>query len=225
LELSPQLIGRMIGSAAAALTRRQNDAGESVLGDVLADAVQAGSVTWGENVASIVSLDELHADLVAHPPRDPGGSVEITFGAAYAAVPLDQAATTVTLTGAGLLAALEQQFDLPDRRRRPTLQVSQGFHYAWDPRQPAGRIVDPGSVTIGGSALDPAATYRVTVGNLLLHRRGGVPALAAATPITAGRYGQGGAVAGRQLDLLAGYLSTRSPLAAPPLDRITRLDG
>jgi 5'-nucleotidase len=215
------LANQVIGVAAGAIARHQDSAGECALGDVVADAVQVGSVTWGENAASIISMDELHADLVAHTRRDQQGPVEITYGMAYAAVPLAQGVTTVTLTGSALIAALQQQFTRRDGGH-PFLQVSAELRYSWSPARPAGSMVDPGSVTISGAVVDADATYRITVGNLLLSERGGIPALASATPITAGRYGHGGAAAGQELDLLAAYLSTRKPLSVPPLDRITR---
>jgi 5'-nucleotidase len=192
-----------------------------VLGDVVADAVQVCSTTWGENVASIISMDDLHGDLVARPGHDEVGPVEITFGMAYRVLPLAQAVTTVTLTGAALITALEQQF-ASGKDRRPFLQVSAELHYSWDTTRTAGSVVDAGSVTIGGVVVDGNTTYRLTVSDLLLSARGRVPALASAARITAGRYGQGGAGAGQQLDLLAAYLSTRRPLSVPALGRITR---
>lgn len=46
----PPLSARVLGTAAGALTREPNSAGESTLGDVIADALQTGSVAWGSTV-------------------------------------------------------------------------------------------------------------------------------------------------------------------------------
>jgi len=46
-------------------------------------------------------------------------------------------------------------------------QVSDGFAYTWSTLAPTGDKVEIGSITIGGSAIDPAAGYRVTVNSFL----------------------------------------------------------
>lgn len=202
----------MIGRVSDQLTRDQNPAGESTIGDVFADAVQSGARAWSRCVASLVSLSEIRGDL----PRAPGAdsAVEIRFGDAYAAVPLGQGVISIELTGGQLLAALEQQFT--DRDRPHVLQVSAELRYTWDPARPPGSRVDPALLTISGAPIDPAARYRVTISEFLWRGGAGFTAFAQGQPIP------DGARMGQHFDLLAAYLGQFDVLPVPTRDRITR---
>lgn len=210
--MSPQLLRRVLGRAAGRLGREQNPAGESILGDVFADAVQSGARAWSQCVASLVSLSEIRGDL----PRDRSGStaVEIRFADVYTAVPLGQSVISIELTGAQLRAALEQQFTGRDRPH--VLQVSAELRYRWDPARPDGERVDPASLAIGGVPVDPAARYRLTVSEFLWRGGAGFTAFAQGQPIP------DGARMGQHFDLLAAYLGRFDVVPLPVRDRITR---
>lgn len=208
----PPLSARVLGTAAGALTRQPNAAGESTLGDVIADALQTGSVAWGSTVGALVGIAELRGDF---------GRPTITYGVAERVLSRQQGATMVTLTGAAVHMALEQQFVGPAHRM---VQISAGLHYTWDAAQPVGRRVDPASITAGGGVLDPDGEYIFVVSDFLRSPAAHVPALAAAPPINRGNYGLGGSYAGTKLDLLAAYLSIRNPLPVPTVTRISRIN-
>ena len=82
------------------------------------------------------------------------------------ALPYSPLATAwcMTLTGTQIEALLEQQF----RSTGDTvLQVSEGFSHSWSASASVGSKVDPPSIMIGGTPLDRAASYRVTVNSFL----------------------------------------------------------
>lgn len=202
----------VIGVLAGALTRRPNPAGESVLGDVVADALQTGAKPFDLNVAALVDPADLHADLDATHGKHQT-PVKLTLRDALKALPLSVGSSVIRLTGDQLHQALEAQF----AKRGVVMQVSTQIAYTW-----SGKVVDPATVTIGGKVVDPAASYVIAVSDGLRDARKGNPVIAAAPLITKGVTGVGGAHPGPLFDNLAAYLSTRNPLAVPALGRITR---
>lgn len=203
---------RVLGTAAGALTRQPNAAGESSLGDVVADALQTGSVAWGSTTGALIGIGELRGDF---------SRPTITYGVAERVLSRQQGATMVRLSGSAVHMALEQQFVGPTHRM---VQISAGLRYTWDAAQPVGHRVDPTSITAGGAVLNPDGEYVFVVSDFLRSPAAHLPALATARPITRGNYGLGGSYAGTKLDLLAAYLSIRSPLPVPAATRITRIN-
>lgn len=156
--LAAPLAQRVVGRLAAPLGREPNEAGESPLGRVVADAQLAATAEAGAQLAL----------------TNPGGLRTGLSGAAdgslryedlFAAQPFSNQLVTLTLTGAQLQQALEQQW-LGQARPR-VLQVSRGFGYAWDASQPAGRRIVPGSLRLNGQSIAPEQRLRVTVNDYL----------------------------------------------------------
>lgn len=156
--LAAPLAQRVVGRLAAPLGREPNEAGESPLGQVVADAQLAATAEAGAQLAL----------------TNPGGLRTGLSGAAdgrlryedlFAAQPFSNQLVTLTLTGAQLQQALEQQW-LGQARPR-VLQVSRGFAYAWDAAQPAGRRIVPGSLRLNGQPIAPTQRLRVTVNDYL----------------------------------------------------------
>lgn len=219
LDLKPSVLDLVIGHVAGPLTRRPDRLGETTLGAVVADAIQAGAHTFCENVATLMDPDQLHADLAEEPRPHGDGTWQITVATGLGALPLSEMATTVILSGAQLHQALEEQFE----RGKSVLQPSQELSYAYSAQAPAGQKVDPASITIGGKAVDAATRYKISVSDTLRATRGGLPTLQAASPIPNGSAGGvGGAGNGTLFDLLAAYLSTRNPLPVPTGGRVVR---
>jgi 5'-nucleotidase len=90
----------------------------------------------------------------------------------------------MTLTGAQLKAALEQQYAIPLRpnaTRPAVLASSSGFTYAVDLSQPEGsRVLD---MRLNGRPIDPAASYRVVLNNYLASGGDGLSAFTAGTNV------------------------------------------
>lgn len=216
-QYSRSILRRVIGVLAGPLTRKANPAGETTLGDVFADALQAGAAPFDLNQAALADL----ADLLSPFGGPAGRQVRLTVADALRAVPLRIGSSVVTLTGEELHQALETQFA---GHRTAIMQVSSQLAYQWDASAAAGQRIDPGTITIGGTAVDPAASYVIAVSDGLRGPAGN-PVIAAAPLITHGVVGVGGAHPGPLFDNLAAYLSTRNPLPVPALSRITRVSG
>jgi len=202
--LSAPIANRRIGASTAALTREQNAAGESVLGDIIADSQLAKTAPDGKGnaVVALMNPGGIRTDL------DAG---DITYGEAFAVQPFGNSLVTMTLTGAQIDRVLEQQWDGQGTTPK-VLQVSGGLTYTWHSGGPLGSRVDDASIKIGGVTVDPAASYRVTVNSFLADGGDGF------TELRNGTNRLGGDI---DLDALADYLTAHDPIAPTPRDRIT----
>ncbi len=188
------------GTVTADLRATPNVAGESSLGDVDADAQLAATAPAGARIA-FQQNGGLRDSLLVAPTGDeqPG---EVTVAELFAVHPFGNVLETVTLTGAQIERALEDQFS----SQQGILQVS-GLSYAWSGPDASGRHVVPGSVLVGDKPLAPAGEYRVTVNNFLVER--GV--FAAGRDVTTGPV---------DVDALIAWFRTHSPVSPPPAGRI-----
>lgn len=156
--LAAPLAKRVVGRVAAPLSRDESPAGEIPLGGVVADAQLAATAAAGAQLA-LMNPGGLRAPLAG----DAGGQVR--YEDLFAVQPFYNNLVTLTLTGAQLQQALEQQWLGQPRPR--VLQVSRGFGYAWDAEQPTGRRVVPGSLVLNGVPIAPTQPLRVTVNSFL----------------------------------------------------------
>jgi 5'-nucleotidase len=209
------LANRVIGSAAGDLTREPTPAGESALGDLIADAQLAATQAAGAQIA-LMNPGGIRSDILASASTGGEAAGEITFGEAFTVQPFGNSLTTLTLSGEQLRQVLEQQFDNPTAGENRILQVSAGFAYSWDASRPAGQRVDPASLTLGGTPVDPAASYRVTVNSFLAEGGDAFTVLREGTDRVGG---------GQDIDALEAYLAANRPVAVPARDRITRTGG
>jgi 5'-nucleotidase len=181
--LTAPIANRVVGSVTADITRAPNAAGESALGDVIADAQLAATQTPGSGgaVASFMNEGGIRADFpyVSGPP-DAESSKEkgaVSYSELFTVQPFGNSLVTMTLTGAQLKSLLEEQFkgcalDAPPAAHAPPqtdrfLQVSEGFSYTWSAGGPACAKIDAGSIKIRGVAVEPSAKYRVTVNSFM----------------------------------------------------------
>jgi 5'-nucleotidase len=200
---------RVIGTVAGDITRFQNEAGESALGDLIADAQRAA---MGTDFA-FMNAGGLRADLRSISPRGlplPQGTV--TYADLFAIHPFANRLIEMELTGQQVYALLEQQFP-PHQRLARMLQIS-GLDYTWDasPQAAGRRVVE---VRTGGRPIDRSKRYTVTVNSFLA---GGGEKF---TVLMDGKDVWQGPI---DLDALIAYLtSLRQPVTAPvPGDRILR---
>ncbi|MDG4835643.1 bifunctional metallophosphatase/5'-nucleotidase [Micromonospora sp. WMMD967] len=202
--------GRQVGVTNTAITRSQEtlfgtSLGESPLGNLIADAQLAATDDEEGAVAAFMNPGGVRADLDAGP---------VTYEEAFTVQPFANNLVTLDLTGAQLYCVLEQQF-VTARTLYPSATVG----YVVDPNGTTGTTADPcagtrvvrGSLTIGGTAVDTAATYRVTVNNFLAGGGDGFSALTGGTNQVTGQI---------DLDAFVDYLTAQSPVSAPTLDRI-----
>jgi hypothetical protein len=164
--LAASLANVVIGGITSDILRASNAAGESALGDVIADAqlTATAPVGFGESVVAFMNPGGIRSDLLF---VSSGAELdgEVTFGEAFGVQPFGNSLVTMTLTGAQIHTLLEQQWlGQPFPR---ILQVSDGFTYTWDASQPDGSKVDASTIKIGGVVVVPGSEYRVTVNSFL----------------------------------------------------------
>ncbi|MET0285408.1 MAG: bifunctional metallophosphatase/5'-nucleotidase [Polyangiales bacterium] len=202
VDRSAPLRDRVVGTASVALTRTTST-GESTLGDVIADAQRAATLDAASALPQLALMNPggIRADLEAGP---------ITYGEAFTVQPFGNSLVALTLTGAQLKTALEQQWTATSAR---ILSPSRNLAYAYSASAPVGaRVRD---VTIDGVPLAATSSYRVTVNSFLATGGDGF------TVLNEGTHRVGGDV---DVDALERYLTANDPIVAPALTRITKLD-
>ncbi|SDO20007.1 bifunctional UDP-sugar hydrolase/5'-nucleotidase [Geodermatophilus sp. DSM 45219] len=197
-----------VGAVTADVLRAQetllpNLPGESPLGNLIADSQLAATDDEAGAVAAFMNPGGVRTDLL-HAPSVGEAPGVVTYGEAFAVQPFNNLLTTLDLTGAQLYALLDQQFAV-----NRVLQPSASVEYTVDP---AARRVVPGSLTIDGTAVDTAATYRITVNNFLAGGGDGFTVLTQGTNAVN--------QPGFDIDAFIAYLSGE-PVAPPATDRIT----
>jgi 5'-nucleotidase len=208
------IANKVLGHITTDVTRTQNPAGESALGDLIADAQLADPsvVTGGKTpVVAFMNPGGIRADLT-YPANGGEGDGVVTYEEAFTVQPFNNYLVSMDLTGADIYALLEQQWSGKNSATSPkVLQVSKGLTYAWT-GSAGSRTVTPGSVKINGVPVDKAKAYRIVTNNFLSDGGDGFPAFTNGTDKYFG---------GLDIDGFAKYLPTVSPYTPAPLDRIT----
>ena len=214
--LSAPLANAVVGSVTADVTRWRNAAGESALGDVVADAHLASTRApdAGGAVVAFMHPGGIRED-VLFDSTGPESDGELTYGEAFSVLPFGNSLVTVTLTGAQIEALLQSQFRGPPDDTGDVLQVSSGFSYTWDAARPAGARVDPSTIMIDGVPVDPEATYRVTANNFLADGGDDYNVFRQGTERTGGDV---------DVAALVAYFEAAGSVDPGPQDRITRLN-
>jgi 5'-nucleotidase len=213
------IANRVIGSITANITRTANTAGESALGDVIADAQLAYTQPAPGNAQlAFMNPGGIRQDLTFASSTAGEGDGVVTYGEAFAVQPFNNLVVTQTMTGAQIKDVLEQQWAActpPGRSGGATviLQVSAGFTYSYSDANACGSRIS--NIRLSGTPIDPAATYRVTMNNFLADGGDSFPAFTAGTNRVDAR--------DFDVDALAAYLSSHSPVAPGPQNRITKL--
>jgi 5'-nucleotidase len=207
--LAAPIANRPAGSVTATLSRVPNAAGESVLGDIIADA-QLAATRASESGGAVMAFTNpggVRADITR---REDGA---VTYADIFSSQPFRNQLVTLTLTGKQIKDMLEQQWLDPKRPR--ILQVSKGFFYAWDASKSDGERIVTEKMMLNGQPIDPAASYRVTVNNFLALGGDGFTVLKDATAPQFGLY---------DVDALHGYFRANSPIGPTAADRIQRIN-
>lgn len=195
---------RKVGSAQATLSRMEDAAGQSPLGNIIADANLTATRGAGARIA-FLNPGSVRAAI------EYGGDGAVTYGALFRAQPFGNNLVTMTLTGQQIKALLEQQW-LASRQQAQMLQVSRGFGYAYDLRGPMGSRVLAESMQLDGRTIALADAYRVTVNSFMASGGDGF------TVLLEGRDRTTGII---DVDAAEAYFKASSPLAPPPSGRVT----
>jgi 5'-nucleotidase len=187
---------RVVGRANVALPRQFSDAGESALGNIVADAQRQAT----------------KADFALTNPGGIRTGLEkgaVTWGQLFTVQPFGNQLVVVTLTGRELTAVLERQW--ADEASPRFLQIS-GFRYEWDASAPNGQRVVAIQAS-NGATVAAHRDYRVVVNSYMAS--GGDGFGLAGTPQT--KFEQ------TDLDALVDYFGERPRgVDAPTLGRIRR---
>ncbi len=194
------LTQQVVASAAAEITRTQNDAGESALGNLIADSQRQAMGTDFAFMNPGGIRDDIHAG-------------NVTWGELYTVQPFNNILMKINLTGQQIYDVLNQQYVGPSQPYSKMLQIS-GLTYTWDNSQPLGnRIVE---VRKDGKPIGKETVYTVTVNNFL---QGG------GDNFTVFKLGTNPVVGPLDLEALVNYVkSLVQPFTAVIEGRITRLN-
>ncbi|MCG2641639.1 MULTISPECIES: bifunctional metallophosphatase/5'-nucleotidase [Bradyrhizobium] len=208
-KLSAPIANRPAGSVTQTLSRVPNEAGESALGDIIADAQLAATkdAKDGSAVIALTNPGGIRTDLI---PKENGA---VSYGELFASQPFRNRLVTMTLTGSQLKDMLEQQWLDPKRPR--ILQVSIGFNYSWDASKPYGERIVADKMTLNGRPIEPATGYRVTLNDYLAV---GGDGFTVAKQGTSPQYG------GYDSDALFAFFKAHGPIGPLPPTRIVRVN-
>ncbi|MFZ3467929.1 bifunctional metallophosphatase/5'-nucleotidase [Streptomyces sp. 4.24] len=182
----------VIGRQRASFSRRLSPAGESTMGNLVADWAlwAAGQAPDSFDTSPRPALSGADLALIALAPRvgrsvvntdltaGPALNDPVAFERAWRAVGYGCPLVSAEVSGRQIHDALEQQW-APDAAGVLTyapLAVSANVRYSFDSAGPAGDRVAPGDVLIGGAALRPEASYRVVTTSYTLTGQDGYPA-------------------------------------------------
>jgi 5'-nucleotidase len=207
------LENRIVARVKNELTQVTNPAGESTLGNLIADAhlFATANPDRGGAVIAFNNAGSLRAPII---PDAMGG---VTYGALFRTQPFQNDLIVMTLNGAQIKALLEQQWANSDRAR--LMGVSQGFAYTWDAAKPMGQRVVAESMKLNGALIKADLQYRVAANGFVAGGSEGM---------TVFREGTERQVSVLDLEALVQFLSanhTTTPYEAPPTGkRIVRLN-
>ena len=184
------LITQVFGFATTPFSRSENAAGESTLGDLIADAQAEATGTQ----LTFMNAGGIRLDL------DAG---DITYNDLFLIQPFGNTMVTMNLTGAQIYQVLEQQFPGAFGQTVQRIMKTSGFHYTWNAGNPAGsKIVE---VDIAGVPIDLNANYSVTCNNFMAGGGDGF------TTFVSGTNQVGGPI---DLDVLIEYVKDHTPFTA-----------
>ena len=205
----------IVGTITGDFTKDQNEAGESRLGGLIADAQLAATEALHDGGAEVAFMNSggIRSNLFYAASGEENDG-EVTYAEVFAVHPFGNRLVTMTLTGAQIHELLEQQWE--NRPAQNILMPSAGFSYTWSRRAPVGGKVDAASISINGITVDPSRSYRVTVNDFLAGGGDGFPLLREGTDRVDGI---------ADVDALELYLGSHSPLTPVEPERIgVRLD-
>jgi 5'-nucleotidase len=170
------IANKELGRITETITKAQNTAGESPLGDLIADAqVNDPSVVTGGKVPVVAFMNPggIRADLTwaRTVGTDPAKPLELEDGIvryeeAFTVQPFNNYLVAMDLTGADIWTLLQQQWSGSNSALPKFLQVSSGLSYTWTGAAGAQKVT---ALTIGGVAVanDASASYRIVTNNFL----------------------------------------------------------
>ncbi len=206
--LAEPLENRIVAKMTREVTLAANPAGESTLGNLIADAhlFSAAAPDKGGAVIAFNNPGSLRAPII------PAADGSVKYGDLFKTQPFQNDLISMNLTGKQLKALLEQQFGA-DRPR--LMGVSTGFSYSWDAAKPIGEKVVAASMKLNGMPIAAELQYRVVANSFIAGGSEGLSVF---------REGTERQVGVLDLEALVAYLGANSPYSPPAMGRVSRLN-
>jgi 5'-nucleotidase len=201
-----RIADQSVGSVTGEISRMKNEAGESAMGDVIADAQLASTKAPEKGGAEIAFANSGSI-------RTGIGGPTVSYGNLYTAQPFSNQLTVHTMTGDMIRRLLEQQFRADGGVN--ILQVSEGFTYRYRLHADAGQHVVAGSIALYGRVIAATDQVRVEASDFLIGGGDG---------FTIFHEGVDPIVGPVDVDALADYFRAHSPVAPGLRNRIVRVD-
>ncbi|MFJ4204981.1 bifunctional metallophosphatase/5'-nucleotidase [Streptomyces sviceus] len=188
---------------------------ESPMGDLIADAQLAygRSLDPGTDLA-LMNPGGVRAGLTYAAKGTEGDGV-VTYAEGFTVQPFSNTVNLQDFTGAQLIKVLQEQVSGSNAASPKILQPSANLTYTLDLTKTGAERIVVGSVKLNGTAVDPAATYRVATNSFLAGGGDGFTTLG---------QGTNDLVGGDDLAALVDYLTANSsatgPIAPPAANRI-----
>ena len=219
-DLTTPLANRVIGSITGDLPNSADSIGRQKAGFVIADSQLAATAPaqFGGAVVAFMNPGGVRNPGFLYAQSGTEGDGNVTYGEAFTVQPFGNSLVTMTLTGAQIKKVLEQQFTgCGTQNANRLMQPSASLYYEFTPaagwtytstavKNTACNWVNPASIKINGVAVDPAASYRITMNNFMAD--GGDNFI----EFKNGTNRLGGAV---DIDALEAYMTAHSPVAVP----------
>jgi 5'-nucleotidase len=139
---------------------------------------------------------------------------EVTYGEAFTVQPFGNTLVVKTCTGQQIYDVLNQQFNNPSAGSNRIMLPSGNVRYQWTSTDGAHVIDGTVSFDGGSTFIDKAASYNVTMNNFMADGGDNYTVFKTCT------HPLGGDV---DIDAFGRYLMNHSPVAPPPLVRITKV--
>lgn len=146
--------------AARDVLRATNAAGESAMGDLIADSQLAATRALGAQVA-LMNQGGMRMDINLEE-----GQEQVNYGQVATVQPFNNSLTLLTLSGAQLRELLEQQWQDGSMGFYP-LQPSASLNYRFDDSRPKGQRVIAESLMVDGQPVQPQQDYRIVMNSFL----------------------------------------------------------
>lgn len=146
--------------AAREVSRTVNAAGESAMGDLIADSQLAATRALGAQ-AALMNLGGMRMDIVLDE-----GQEQVNYAQVASVQPFNNSLSILTLSGVQLRQLLEQQWQDGSMGFYP-LQPSASLTYRWDSSRPRGQRILAESLMLDGQLVQDEQDYRITVNSFL----------------------------------------------------------
>jgi len=160
---------KVIGSIKGNFTAKPNKAGESTLGDLIADAQlnYTHNPSCGGADVAFTNPEGIRSNLNLNGSERQSN---VTYGQVFSVQPFGNKLVTMTLNGTQIKDLLENQLQYSDNKSS-TLQVSKGFGYTWNKSAPVGKRINISGIKINGTSIDPNnPSYHVTMDSFMAVR-------------------------------------------------------